>query len=1082
MPGTDASPLSSLPSGRRRSPSRWRLVVWIAGLAAALILFLLFGLPPIVKSQAEKRLTAALHRPVTIERVRLNPFRLSAEITGLHVGDNATGTLVGWRRLYVNAHLWARLGGTWRFEEVTLAGFEGNLARAPDGTLNIADLLPAAPTAASAPPKAKPRPLAIDRLVVTDAHIRFSDTSRRPAFHTTVGPVSFTLLQFRTDGDPRAPYEFAARTESGEAFSWKGTLSIDPLRSQGEFTVQHIDLSKYAPYYRDLVRFTVETGKLSLRGRYVADLSSELPDVRLTQGEITLEGLRLAPPGGPPVLTLTQLTMAEIEADLRDRRALVGRLDWQGGQCRVRRTPSGLDLATLFAPPSPQPTPAPAAPAPSTVPAPASASSPAGPVAALPDLRVRALSLQDIQVELVDETTSPAVQTRLETASFKLQDFALRELATPRSWQGSATLATGGTLQATGTAALQPLALSAHVTLVDLALPPFSPYLETTLAGRLTKGRLGFTGDLRFEESGLHVKGDASLDDFALATSAHLEDIATWSSLRLTGITLANTNPLDLGVDHIEWSTLAARFVIREDGNTSLSELIRRPPAPKSSAATEPVPPSAVPSPSTPPPIQATATPPASRTNRPKLRVGQLTLKDARGSLTDRSLQPPVGPIVARLDGTVKGLSSDPSAQAVLDLRGAINESAPLELAGTINVLGAAPFADARLSLRSLDLAPIAPYVSKYAGYALERGSLSLAVKLNLAEGAVRSEDVATLEQFTLGAPTPGPDATSLPVTLALALLKDRSGRIVLDVPVEGRLDDPSFRIGRVIGRVLVNLLAKAATSPFALLGAVLGGGGGGEELSFQLFSAGQSELLDTESAKLTKLAQALVERPAVRLDIAGQFDPVEDRTALQRAELDRQLRAQHAEHIRATAPQGIPPPAPSEMTLTEAARAHALATLHRQAFPDSPLHAAAPVEAPASEASPPPPPPRQGFWGKLREGLLGSTEHRSSPGQDTAASPRESQDPAHAAVADSAPAPTAAGEAAPVLDAATLETMATELAQRIIIDDNALRELAAERAQRIRTQLVQAGQVPAERVFIVAPGSGGARVNLQLK
>jgi hypothetical protein len=70
-----------------------------------------------------------------------------------------------------------------------------------------------------------------------------------------------------------------------------------------------------------------------------------------------------------------------------------------------------------------------------------------------------------------------------------------------------------------------------------------------------------------------------------------------------------------------------------------------------------------------------------------------------------------------------------------------------------------------------------------------------------------------------------------------VALLKNRKGEISLDLPLSGSLDDPQFSLGRVIVKIIVNLLAKAATSPFALLGALFGGG---EELSYLEFDYGK--------------------------------------------------------------------------------------------------------------------------------------------------------------------------------------------------------------------------------------------------
>ena len=57
----------------------------------------------------------------------------------------------------------------------------------------------------------------------------------------------------------------------------------------------------------------------------------------------------------------------------------------------------------------------------------------------------------------------------------------------------------------------------------------------------------------------------------------------------------------------------------------------------------------------------------------------------------------------------------------------------------------------------------------------------------------------------------------------------------------------------------LMNILEKVATSPFSLLGAVFGGGG--EELGYQNFAPGSTELTVVDRQKLIRW-QRTYERP----------------------------------------------------------------------------------------------------------------------------------------------------------------------------------------------------------------------------
>lgn len=84
------------------------------------------------------------------------------------------------------------------------------------------------------------------------------------------------------------------------------------------------------------------------------------------------------------------------------------------------------------------------------------------------------------------------------------------------------------------------------------------------------------------------------------------------------------------------------------------------------------------------------------------------------------------------------------------------------------------------------------------------------------------------VNQLQLGERVESPDAVSLPLQLAVALLKDRNGVIDIDLPVRGTLDDPKFRLGPIIWKAVVNLLLKIVTSRFRLLGNLFGGGRGG--------------------------------------------------------------------------------------------------------------------------------------------------------------------------------------------------------------------------------------------------------------
>jgi hypothetical protein len=223
------------------------------------------------------------------------------------------------------------------------------------------------------------------------------------------------------------------------------------------------------------------------------------------------------------------------------------------------------------------------------------------------------------------------------------------------------------------------------------------------------------------------------------------------------------------------------------------------------------------------------------------------------------------------IGGRIGRISSREETQGDVDLRGKLDGYAPLEITGRINPLSRDLFVDLKASFKDMDLSPVTPYSGRYAGYAIEKGKLSFDLKYLIEKKKLESQNIVFIDQLTLGEKVESPQATKLPVSLAISLLKDRHGQIRLDIPVAGTLDDPEFSVWRIIVQVLVNILTKAATAPFALLGSLMGGG---EEMSYVEFNAGSAAVGEANAKKLATLGKALKEGPGRSPD-----NPVSEKT-----------------------------------------------------------------------------------------------------------------------------------------------------------------------------------------------------------
>jgi outer membrane protein OmpA-like peptidoglycan-associated protein len=311
------------------------------------------------------------------------------------------------------------------------------------------------------------------------------------------------------------------------------------------------------------------------------------------------------------------------------------------------------------------------------------------------------------------------------------------------------------------------------------------------------------------------------------------------------------------------------------------------------------------------------------------------TVRVENGALdfSDLFIKPKFAADAKNLRGSVKGLSSKPSTRADVLLEGEVNKYAPVKISGQINPLSAEKYADLTMSFKNFDLTSTSPYAGKFAGYTVEKGKLSLELKYKMSGNDFSGENKIVVKQLTLGERVDSPDATELPVSLAVALLKDPNGDIELDVPVRGDIDDPHFDFGKVVASTLKNALNRVVSSPFTILGSLVGASG--ENLNNIEFEFGSATLAPEQIEKLDKLAEALSDRPALLLKIEGTADKKKDGKALTEAELQAHLKREKRQQLRRA---GEPVPADVEkISLSSADYRRYIKKLYVERFKEKP-------------------------------------------------------------------------------------------------------------------------------------------------
>lgn len=502
------------------------------------------------------------------------------------------------------------------------------------------------------------------------------------------------------------------------------------------------------------------------------------------------------------------------------------------------------------------------------------------------------------------------------TAAFGVArtDLSLRKLDSDLTQTLSFELATqvlnGGRIKASGTARPQPLALRSRLDVSALDLRMLQPYLEPRVNLSLVSAKASAAGELRLEGTAREAvstarwRGRVALNEVRALDQLNQAEFLRFKGLQLDGADLGwQPSALEADLGEVALDDFYGRVIVNADGRLNLlgiakragEEGLRSLTTPEAGAAAQAPTPSPTPevasAPASAPAVAASA--PAPGAPPPQLRWRAIRLAGGVVDFTDNFIRPNYSAKLTDIGGEVSALAWNDPQPATVKISGKVDGSAPLEIGGSMHPLGPRLATDITASARGIDITRLTAYSGRYAGYGIEKGTLSVKVRYKIENGKLEAENNLYLDQLTFGDKVDSPSALKLPVLLAVSLLKDRNGVIDIDLPISGSLDDPKFSIGGIIVRVIVNLITKAITAPFSLLASAFGGGG--QELGYVEFAAGSSELGDASRQRLDTLAKALNDRPGLKLEATGRADPAVDEAALRAQHLDRLMRVAKA-------------------------------------------------------------------------------------------------------------------------------------------------------------------------------------------
>jgi uncharacterized protein involved in outer membrane biogenesis len=837
---------------------KYRLLVPLALVLLAYTIGGFLVLPHWARGAASDYAASELHKRLDIASLSFNPYTLALDARGINLGDDRQPTIIGLEHLRVNLSWSSLFRLSPVFDEILLEKPEVAVVVRADRSLNLRELLPKSSKAADEP--SKPLKLAITHLKLSDGRVGFSDLSRPTPFNTRIEPINLALDEFSTRAGSDNRYEIHALSVDRETFDWQGTVQLNPLRSTGRITVADLKAQTVWSYLRDALSFEMPAGTIKVAGNYDFLLGEDAPSLTLKLEEVAVHDLGVRPRrGSEPYVTLGTLTIANSAFDLKARTVVVGSIALSGANVNSWIEPDGDFNLNELRPEGESPAESSASAAPA-----------AAPATAPWKLSVPKVSIEASTVAFEDRRVTPAAPMKVEALSAVLTGYNNGKQGS-LGIEGSCRLNGTAQLSSKGGLALDSNALALNIDLKDLDLKPLQPYINQETDMALLSGVLSVAGDLSYRpgeaSAPIDFRGRVASRDLRTVDNHLKEDFIRWRELAVEGITFSS-QPKRLTIREVRAREPYARVIIAPDASVNITDVLRPVRNRRTASAVEPAP---------------------VKTPAMRVEIAKVRFENGSANFADLSIRPNFAAGIQSLSGTVVGLSSRADARAKVDLNGKVDQYAPVTIDGEVNYLAARSYTDLHLVFQNMELTTFTPYSGKFMGYTIRKGKLSVNFKYHVENRKLRAEHNVILDQLTLGDRVDSPDATKLPVKLAIALLKDRNGIINIDLPVTGDLDDPTFRLGPIIWKVVVNLVTKIVTSPFKLLGSLFGSG---EEVKFVDFAPGDAAIDAAAADRIRNVAKALNERPELEIEIPISFVGSLDRAAMIEAQLNAHVLA----------------------------------------------------------------------------------------------------------------------------------------------------------------------------------------------
>ncbi len=741
------------------------------------------------------------------------------------------------------------------------------LKRLADGSVNWAHYFPRSDADVSAaddtqPAHAQPWDARIAQADIRRLALRFDDAAIRPATHFSLDEFNLSARNISALPQTTFDYDAALRFNTAMRCRFDGNVTHTPLDASVFAQCGGTDLMWFVPYIdaaakTSLQRFAValRSGTLGFAAAVRAAETNGSVAVTVEDANATLAKFRVdKTASNGKVFGFSKLRVAGVRVSTADKTAKIASVRLKYPDIRVERAPDGsIDAASLIVPKAAPP------------------KKGAAKASEKPSGNAWSAAVDTVAIEGAHLRFRDRALRRSTVSTIDRFDLTLRHVSTdpkqPVAFTNRFALDGKGSFRTRGTIVRKPLGVQSDFSFKGLALAPLSPYVEERTFAKLVDGSVGTKGHFVYAPSAkkadVSVRGDFRLDDLLVDDTRDGMPLVSMKTLKAEDY-FFEMNPDRFFVDTVELDAFYANIVVDRNGTLNLASIMREAPAAERNATT----------------ADKNATKPAPF----PVRIVRFVVKNGAVHFADLSLPLPFDTQIHDVNGQVLGISSLPEDTTYLRVDGEIDRYGVAKAEGSLNTGDPKAFTDIGVDFRNIDLKSFTPYSGKFVGRAIDGGKLSVGLRYNIVDSKMNGDNALVIRQIALGRDIESNTSVSLPLDFAIALLEDDDGVIDIEMPVDGNVSNPDFKWGGVVWGAFVNLLQKAVTAPFSLIGSMLGIEG--DELKYVEFEPGKAVLDAASRERLDMLAKVLKKRPKLGLKVTGTYDAVQDTRALKQSAL----------------------------------------------------------------------------------------------------------------------------------------------------------------------------------------------------